>query len=84
MNRRLFIIDEINKMKTKKSDIKLLERISRPVHTSSKGFELAFYQVTHSGSIPRIDFRYVNPDGTPGSGVALDDVDLDDLLEALQ
>lgn len=70
--------------KNKKSDIKLLERISKPIHRSAKGYELAFCQVSRRGGHPRIDLRYFGPDGTPGTGVALDDVQLDDLLEALQ
>ena len=79
MEPRNFYDDEIGDEEPK---IRLLDRISS-VKRTEKGYELCFGRVTRDGNRPRIDLRYFGPDGTAGSGVSLDKVDLMDLLRAL-
>lgn len=63
-------------------EIRLIDKIAT-VKKTTMGYELCFAKVTRGGRTPRIDLRYIGPDGKAGTGVALDCVDLEDLLQAL-
>ena len=63
-------------------EINLLEKIAT-VRRYKDGYDLCFVQVSYDNR-PRIDLRYIGPAGQVGIGISLDEVDLDDLLQALK